>query len=46
MNVWNEYLRPDKNITDFKTSGQKYSNVIKTTEVSDGFSDIPGRRDR
>ena len=24
-----EYLRPVKNITDFKTSGQKYSNVYK-----------------
>ena len=24
-----EYLRPVKNITDFKNSGQKYSNVYK-----------------
>lgn len=41
-----EYLRPVKNITDFKTSGQKYSNVYKDDwKVPDGFSDIPGRRD-
>ena len=29
MERLDEYLRPVKNITDFKNSGQKYSNVYK-----------------